>query len=36
ALLTSRTRALARADEMMRDQIRAACSAVLGGDKAKA
>ncbi|UCI10645.1 LysR family transcriptional regulator [Mesorhizobium sp. B1-1-8] len=30
ALLTSRARALSRADEMMRDEIRAACFAVLG------
>jgi DNA-binding transcriptional LysR family regulator len=29
ALITSRARALSRADEMMRDEIRAACSAVL-------
>lgn len=29
ALLTSRSRALSRADEMMRDRIRAACCAVL-------
>ncbi|TPI58177.1 LysR family transcriptional regulator [Mesorhizobium sp. B3-1-7] len=36
ALLTSRTRAISRADEMMRDEIRAACTAVLGSDKTKA
>lgn len=30
SLLTSRTRALSRADEIMRDQIRTVCSAVLG------
>lgn len=36
ALLTSRTRALSRADEMMRDQIRVACSAVLDEHRAKA
>ena len=36
ALLTSRTRALSRADEMMRDEIRAACAAVLNEHRAKA
>ncbi|MEI9410640.1 LysR family transcriptional regulator [Mesorhizobium salmacidum] len=36
ALLTSRTRALSRADEMMRDEIRAACSIVLEEHRAKA
>ncbi|WP_027146147.1 LysR family transcriptional regulator [Mesorhizobium sp. WSM3626] len=36
ALLTSRTRALSRADEMMRDEIRAACSIVLDEHRAKA
>jgi len=36
ALLTSRTRAFSRADEMMRDEIRAACSTVLGEHRAKA
>jgi len=36
ALLTSRTRALSRADEMMRDQIRAACFTVLGEGDTKA
>ncbi|SFP78205.1 DNA-binding transcriptional regulator, LysR family [Mesorhizobium sp. NFR06] len=36
ALLTSRARALSRADEMMRDEIREACSTVLGDDNARA
>ena len=36
ALLTSRTRPLSRADEMMRDEIRAACSAVLDEHRANA
>ncbi|TIU49530.1 MAG: LysR family transcriptional regulator, partial [Mesorhizobium sp.] len=36
ALLTSRARALSRADEMMRDEIRTACFAVLGEHRAKA
>jgi len=35
ALLTSRARALSRADEMMRERIRAACRAVLGGCEAQ-
>jgi DNA-binding transcriptional LysR family regulator len=35
ALLTSRTRALSRADEMMRDEIRAACYAILGEHRAR-
>ncbi|RJT41394.1 LysR family transcriptional regulator [Mesorhizobium waimense] len=36
SLLTSRARGLSRADEMMRDEIRAACFAVLDEDPAKA
>ncbi|MFC3321460.1 LysR substrate-binding domain-containing protein [Mesorhizobium cantuariense] len=36
ALLTSRARGLSRADEMMRDEIRAACSTVLGENSARA
>ncbi|UDL90400.1 LysR family transcriptional regulator [Mesorhizobium sp. PAMC28654] len=36
ALLTSRTRSLSLADEMMRDEIRAACAAALGDHRAKA
>ncbi|RUW86476.1 LysR family transcriptional regulator, partial [Mesorhizobium sp. M8A.F.Ca.ET.059.01.1.1] len=36
ALLTSRARALSRVDEMMRDEIRAACAAVLDGHRANA
>ncbi|MER8570778.1 LysR family transcriptional regulator [Mesorhizobium sp. M1338] len=35
ALLTSRTRALSRADEMMREEIRAACAVVLDEHLAK-
>ncbi|TIV52825.1 MAG: LysR family transcriptional regulator, partial [Mesorhizobium sp.] len=36
SLLTSRARALSRADEMMRDEIRTACSVVLRQHRAKA
>ncbi|WP_292436362.1 LysR substrate-binding domain-containing protein, partial [Mesorhizobium sp.] len=35
ALLTSRARALSRADETMRDDIRTACSAVVGEHSVK-
>jgi DNA-binding transcriptional LysR family regulator len=36
ALLTSRAKPLSHADEMMRDEIRLACTAVLGDHRAKA